>query len=284
MIPPVITLFDNTLLYPEPDDSIEPWATLSPQNVNTVEAEKDWYLYIDDKPREKVWIKIQTTWLGDLWMHLDYDKIGTLRTTDTYIALIWPASLYTQPMKSTITDVVLAPQTVHAKAVFDSPVTNRSYRIETSWLGDMWLVDPKRILSDITVLNEQLDLPTETLYMDEYDTANRLQRPTDAKFIPAQKVLALEKTVNNIYHVRPDDGSTFWINPSYAQPLGVKKINESIELNKNTIQYLFPTMAHPTFGVLSPQKVNAFEQWVILKEIIGTAFIVGVVICGSHRM
>jgi hypothetical protein len=259
-LPPVITLFDNTPLYPEPDESIEPWATLSPQDVNTIEAEKEWFVHTDGKP-EKRWIKIKTTWLGDLWIHLDIDKIGTLKPMDSYIALLWPAALYTQPVKSALTDVVLDSQTVHANAVFESPVTNRSYRIETSWLGDQWLVDPPRILVNMTVLNQEMDLPTETLYMDEYDTANRMQRPSDAKFIPAQKVFALEKTENNEYHVRSADGSTFWINPLYAQPVGAKESSEIIELTKDTALLLFPATSYPRFGLLSAQKVQAFVQW-----------------------
>jgi hypothetical protein len=97
--------------------------------------------------------------------------------------------------------------------------------------------------------------------MEEYDTANRMQRPSDAKFIPAQKVFAMEKTENGVYHVRGANGDTFWINPAYAQPVGAKSINETIELHTDTRQYLFPTMPFPRFGAISPQKVTAFEQW-----------------------
>lgn len=61
-LPPVITLLEETPLYAEPDDSLEPVTALSPQDVETVEAEEYWYA----KAGEKVWIRIKTTWAGNL--------------------------------------------------------------------------------------------------------------------------------------------------------------------------------------------------------------------------
>lgn len=258
-LPPVITLFHETPLYAEPDDSAEPVAALSPQDVETVEAEKDWY----GKRGDRVWIKIKTTWAGDLWMHLDYELIGAVKQADTNIALLWGAYLYTEPASSARTEAVLAPQTVHANAVFESPVAylSSAYRIETSWLGDMWVVSNPNMLSNMEIVNQDMDLPTETLYMEDYDTANRLQRPSDAKVIPPQRVFALEKTEDGIYHVRSQDGSVFWIKPEYAQPAGAEKIQESVELKKDASLYLFPTSTALRFGALTPQKVSAFEKW-----------------------
>ncbi|NRF94104.1 hypothetical protein HQN89_24590 [Paenibacillus frigoriresistens] len=259
-LPPVITLFEQTPLYSTPDDSLNPIVELSPQDVVTTDVEQAWYA----KQRgDKVWIRIKTTWAGDLWMHLDSDKIGVIKPIDTNIALLWSAALYTQPSLSTMTDAVLAPQTVHANAIFESPVSYlaNSYRIETSWLGDMWIVSNPHILTDMEVINQDMDLQTDTLYMEDYDTANRLQRPSDAKLIPPQKVFALEKTQYGTYHVQSQDGDTFWINPDYAQPFGAEKTNESLDLKVETILHLFPTMPFPTFGVLTPQKVTAFEKW-----------------------
>jgi hypothetical protein len=158
-----------------------------------------------------------------------------VKPIDTNIALLWSAALYTQPSLSTMTDAVL--------------------------LGDKWIVSNPHILTDMEVINQDMDLQTDTLYMEDYDTANRLQRPSDAKLIPPQKVFALEKTQYGIYHVRSQDGDTFWINPDYAQPFGAEKINESLDLKVETILHLFPTMPFPTFGVLTPQKVTAFEKW-----------------------
>ncbi|GAA4831592.1 hypothetical protein GCM10023310_06010 [Paenibacillus vulneris] len=261
VLPPVISLLENTYLYPEPDESVEPWAALTPQDVSTVEEDID-PSYLEADPQGKVWIKIKTTWLGDLWIHLDKEKVGILKPVDTYLALLWDARLYSEPTRSAMTEAVLSPQTVHANAVFESPFAmySSSYRIETSWLGDQWIVANPHYLR-VEVLNSELDLPTETLYMDEYDTGNRLQRPSDARFIPAQKVFAMEKTDNGVYHVRGQNGSIFWVNPQFAQPVGVKKIDETLELTKNTEQHLFPTMPFPAFGLISPQKVKAFEQW-----------------------
>lgn len=259
-IPPVITLLEQTPLYATTDESRKPFAALTPQDVTTVEAEQDWYT----KQRgEKVWIKIKTTWAGDLWMHLNYDRIGIVKPLDTNIALLWDSYLYTQPSLSTRTDAVLAPQTVHANAVFESPASylTNSYRIETSWLGDMWVVSQPQMLLDMEIVNQEMDLPTETLYMENYDTSNRLQRPSEVKMIPPQKVFALEKTQTGVYHVRSQDGNTFWIQPEFAEPVGAGAINERLTLSKDVRLYLFPTMPFPTFGVLSAQTVDAFERW-----------------------
>ncbi|WP_240420808.1 hypothetical protein [Paenibacillus periandrae] len=260
-LPPIITLFENTPLYPGPDESVDPSSIIAPQDVEAVEAEKDWYVTAQSGDPGKRWIKIKTTWLGEMWIHLDYNRIGTVKQADTNIALIWPAALYTEPVKAALTDVVLSPQTVHCNAMFITPGGNSAYRIETSWLGDQWLVNPNYILLDMEILNREMKLPTETLRLEDWDTAHRMQSPAEAHFIPPQTVFALEKTVSGEYHVRAEDGSTFWVNPAYAQPVGTKEINETIELSKNTLVHLVPTASLPIFGALTPQKVKAFQQW-----------------------
>lgn len=176
---------------------------------------------------------------------------------------MWDAYLYTQPVVSARTEAVLSPQTVHANAVFDSPFSlySASYRIETSWLGEMWLAANPNMLINMELVNQDMDLPTETLYMEAYDTAHRLQRPSDAKMIPPQRVFAMEKTEDGVYHVRSRDGSVFWIHPDYAQPAGGEKVKESIEVKESTGLYLFPTAPSLRFGMISPQTVNAFEKW-----------------------
>lgn len=259
-IPPIISLLKDTPLYPKQDESVEPWAVLSPQDVETVEAENEWYT---KESGEKVWVRVKTTWLGELWMHLEKEKIGVIKPIDSYILLLGPAQLYSQPVQSSKMDIVLTPQVLHANAIFDSSYSylTNSYRIETSWSGDQWLVSNPYMLVNVEVLNQEMVLPTETLYMEEYDTAYRLQRPSDARFIPPQKVFALERTENGEYHVRGENGDTFWIQPPYAQPAGSKKINETLELAKPTELHLFPKTSYPIFGLLSPQKVEAFEQW-----------------------
>lgn len=259
-LPPVITLLEETPLYAEPDDSLEPVAALSPQDVETVEAGPNWYAGSGDG---LFWIKIKTTWAGDLWVHLPYQTIGVIKPADTHIALLWGAYLYTQPVVSARTEAVLSPQTVHANAVFESPFSylSSSFRIETSWLGDMWVVANPHMLVNMEIINQSMELPTETLYMEDYDTGNRMQRPSDAKLIPPQHVFAMEKTENGVYHVRDREGNVFWIHPDYAQPYGAEKIKESIELKQSASLYLFPKAPSLRFGTLAPQTVAAFEKW-----------------------
>lgn len=258
-LPPVITLLEETPLYAEPDASLSPVAALSPQDVETVEAGASWYARTDDR----VWIKIKTTWAGNLWVNLHYQSVGVVKPVDTHIILLWGAYLYTQPLVSAQTEAVLSPQTVHANAVFESPFSYLStpYRIETSWLGDMWLVAVPRMLTNVEIVNQDMELPTETLYMEDYDSSYRMQRPSDAKLIPPQRVFAMEKTEQGVYHVRSQDGSVFWVHPDYAQPSGAEQIKESVELKQSVTLYMFPKAPSLRFGMLSPQTVTAFEKW-----------------------
>ncbi|GFZ75954.1 hypothetical protein GCM10008018_21660 [Paenibacillus marchantiophytorum] len=72
--PESVTLLEETPLYESQSEDGGSVATLSPQAVQVVGAEKQWF-YTND-PKSKAWIQIHTTWLGDLWAHIPINRIG----------------------------------------------------------------------------------------------------------------------------------------------------------------------------------------------------------------
>ncbi|TBL71199.1 hypothetical protein [Paenibacillus thalictri] len=260
-LPKVITLFEETPIYNKPDASLKPSATLSPQDVITVGAEKEWYARSYDPTHpdeEKRWVQIETTWLGPQWMRLHRSKIGAVKLLDTHIWLPDGASIYDEPFANDDAAAVLTPQTVHAKAAFESPQVSPLYLIETTWLGDKWLAPSVRHYTNIEKVEEDVVLPTETMISDLPEPA-RLGKYTDLWVIPAQTVKAYEKYYD-FYHIETSVGPK-WVNKQFAQPEGVRKTDEEITLTEPAVQYLYPHQPYPTFGLLSPQKVKAYEKW-----------------------
>ncbi|MGO4275421.1 hypothetical protein AB4Z22_37245, partial [Paenibacillus sp. TAF58] len=75
--PDAIVLTEETRLYQSRNDQVEPVASLSPQEVQVVNIEDKWF--VGDSRIGKAWVQIHTTWLGDLWIHIPINKIGTVR-------------------------------------------------------------------------------------------------------------------------------------------------------------------------------------------------------------
>lgn len=119
--------------------SSQPWASLSPQEVNVVSTQFDnnGYAY----PNDNTWIQIHTTWLGNMWIKVENTKIGVIRPMNADLNLKVATPLYDHPYREAANGAILSPQTVHAKAEFVSPSGLYAIQIETAWLGDRWLTD-----------------------------------------------------------------------------------------------------------------------------------------------
>ncbi|MDD9268834.1 hypothetical protein ACFPES_17480 [Paenibacillus sp. GCM10023248] len=74
--PPRIVLLEETPLYRSQSTKGGAVTALAPQEVEVAGAEERWF-YTND-PDSKAWIKIHTTWLGDLWAHIPVSRIGTV--------------------------------------------------------------------------------------------------------------------------------------------------------------------------------------------------------------
>jgi hypothetical protein len=140
-MPEIISLLDTTPLYSEPDSTKKSWASLSAQDVKVVQTQ------LGDSgfavPSGYTWIQIHTTWLGDVWIKVDNDKLGVIKPLNTDLSLAAATPLYNHPYREAANGAHLSPQTVHAKAEFVSPSGFYAIQIETSWLGDQWLIQPE---------------------------------------------------------------------------------------------------------------------------------------------
>ena len=138
-MPETISLLDTTPIYPEPDDTITPWASLTPQDVKVVRTQSGDDLYAI--PDGDTWIQIRT-WIGNMWIKLNNSKLGVIRPFDADLSLAAETPLYDHPYREAASGAKLSPQTVHAKAEFVSPSGFYAFQIET-WLGDRWLIQPE---------------------------------------------------------------------------------------------------------------------------------------------
>lgn len=156
-MPKTISLLDTTPLYAEPSyDFQEPLAKLSPQDVEVVSTHYGDQNYAS--PLSYTWVQIHTSWLGDLWIKVENRKLGVIRPLDLDIQLGEETPLYNLPYSESLNGASLSPQNVHAKAEFVSPSGFYAIQIETSWLGDQWLLQPN-VSSGIA---ETLSFPTAT--------------------------------------------------------------------------------------------------------------------------
>lgn len=136
-----ISLLDTTPLYAEPSfDVQEPLGALSPQDVEVVSTQ-----YGDEgyaSPLSYTWVQIHTTWLGNVWIKLENRKLGIIRPLNMEIQLGGETLLYNLPYPEASTGASLSPQNVRTKAEFITPSGFYAIQIETSWLGDQWLLQP----------------------------------------------------------------------------------------------------------------------------------------------
>lgn len=140
-MPETISLLDTTPLFPKPDDKLKSWASLRPQEVKVVRTQFGDSGYAN--PSGHTWIEIHTAWLGDMWIEEDNSKIGVIRPFDADLNLAVETPLYDHPYREAANGARLSTQTVHAKAEFVSPSGFNAIQIETSWLGDQWLLQPQ---------------------------------------------------------------------------------------------------------------------------------------------
>ncbi|NEW07638.1 hypothetical protein GK047_16680 [Paenibacillus sp. SYP-B3998] len=140
-MPETINLLDTTQLYPKPDSTIVSWDSLSPQKVEVVQTQFGDRDYAN--PSGFTWIQIRTTWLGNRWIKLKNTQIGVIRPFRADLNLASDTPLYDRPSIEAANGGGLSSQTVHTKAEFVSPSGFYAIQIESSWLGDQWLIYPQ---------------------------------------------------------------------------------------------------------------------------------------------
>ncbi|WP_282942256.1 hypothetical protein [Paenibacillus sp. RC67] len=261
--PESVTLLNNTTLYSVPDESTTPTAVLSPQEVKVTGAEKQWFLR-NSYPDSSKWLKIQTSWLGEQWIHLPIEQIGSIRSVDRY-SYHQGAALYDSPL---INPAVYPPASsgnasLHETGEFATPVST-SYRLETKD-GAKWTMNRGRTILPVTEPVE-LKLPTP-LFETPWPYQDK-----DPKMLMPQTITPLEKIEPEAglgnwmegvwYHVRVgnDDG---WFNKKYADPEDAKATEDSVKLGSDATRlYRFPgSYISLNSTVIAPQVVQALAYW-----------------------
>jgi len=139
-MPEIISLLEETPLYWEPNEKAESGASLSPQDVKVLGTQNGDRGFTVS--RSTTWIRIHTSWLGDMWIHVSNMKLGVIQPLELELELASETPLYSSPFPDAYTGASLSPQTVRANGQFVSPSGFYAVRIATSWLGDQWLIQP----------------------------------------------------------------------------------------------------------------------------------------------
>lgn len=224
--PKRVTLLEETPLYRSQSTKGGPAASLSAQEVEVVAAEKQWF-YTND-PTSKAWIKVHTTWIGDLWAHIPVNQIGTI------IKVQRKAHYYGLPSNSdlgTAMGVGEQKQDWSNSKAGDytiarefTTIYDRAFEVQTDQ-GATWTRD-KGV--PILSTNETMDIVREKLLI--HDVWDGLKK--EDAVIAGETVTVFEKIEERLYtgrgpypiwynstwyHVRSSKG-TGWINKNVGEP------------------------------------------------------------------
>lgn len=248
-LPKTITLLHETKLYAAPDEASPSGAALAPQDVETVEAEGDWY---NPFHGEKKWVKIKTSWLGDQWVHIDSHEIGWLVPKDEFLDVTGDMPLYNEPEYG-YTGAVLAGQIVHAKGIFYRHLQMPTWLLDT-WLGDKWFTPYNNL-----VIEGVTKATYETVTLQ--GEASLFAAPDNQPYIPNAATIAPQtlKAIarhGDFYKVVASEGKTGWVSTRFSQPPVVEPMDADIPLTEPTWLYAYPNL-QSLQSRLAPQTVHA---------------------------
>lgn len=246
--PKRITLLEETPLYRSKSTKGEPAASLSAQEVEVVTADKQWF-YTND-PSSKAWIKVHTTWLGDLWAHIPVNQIGTVHKVQR------KAHYYGLPANSDLSTAMgfgeQKQDWSNSKAGDYTTVRefttiyDRAFEIQTDQ-GTTWTRD-----KGVTILsaNETIAIVRETpLIHDVWDGYKK-----EDAVIKDETVTAFEKIEERLesgrgpysiwnnstwYHVRSSKG-TGWINKLFGEPESAIPVHWKVTVNDQKELFRYP--------------------------------------------
>ncbi|MZQ83043.1 hypothetical protein GQF01_13095 [Paenibacillus sp. 5J-6] len=260
--PQTIHLMTETSLYASPSEAARPTASLSPQDVTVVGAEKNWYRPAEPNYNPMHWLKIHTTWLGDQWIHLHLDEIGIY--TEMNNLAFYPGVNYqnspflhviTEPSDGLLTNIFVR-QTGQFRSLLGS-----TYSFETEH-GTKWAYGPGMLVQ----ASQQTIKRTKPYALFKYPSAYS----DIVSELPPGNLNVIETTVNddgfmtheNWYHVQNDQAEG-WFSPSYSEPEETSDDTESIVLhNGTTLIMRFPNSGIPLKnGQIGPQTLQPLAAW-----------------------
>jgi hypothetical protein len=268
--PKQITLLEETPLYRSQSTKGGPAASLSAQEVEVVAAEKQWF-YTND-PSSKAWIKVHTTWLGDLWAHIPVNQIGTVHKVQRkahYYGITSNSELGTAmgfgEQKQDWSDSKAGDYSIIREF---TTIYDRAFEIQTDQ-GTTWTRD-----KGVTILsaNETIAISHETpLIHDVWDGYKK-----EDAVIKGETVTAFEKIEERLesgrgpysiwnnstwYHVRSSKG-TGWINKLFGEPESSIPVRWKVKVNDQKELYRYPEIPFSSSTLLlRDQTVEVTEAW-----------------------
>ncbi|KRE99357.1 hypothetical protein ASG89_27745 [Paenibacillus sp. Soil766] len=262
--PETIYLTGETPLYQNQNDQVESIASLSPQEVQIVNIEDKWF--VGDSQIGKAWVQIHTTWLGDLWVHIPINRIGTVRPISQR------AHYNNEPYYYEVGTALQDNDHTGTNELADGRLTNGVYEViaelttvyDRSYLvrsadGDKWVRGVGTIITDT---NETLVLKVETpLFSDVWSTNNK--ELAVLKDVTVTAFETIQETFNGTwYHVRTSQGTTGWVNKRRAEPEDAIPVLWKIRLMGEKVPFRYPGV---NFDVHMPnlpaQTVTALAYW-----------------------
>ncbi|KRF11122.1 hypothetical protein [Paenibacillus sp. Soil787] len=268
--PKHITLLEETPLYRSQSTKGEPAASLSAQEVEVVAAEKQWF-YTND-PSSKAWIKVHTTWLGDLWAHIPVNQIGTVHKVQQkvhYYGLPANGDLSTAmgfgEQKQDWSDSKAGDYEIVREF---TTIYDRAFEVQTEQ-GTTWTRD-----KGVTILsaNETMEILREKpLIHVVWDGLKK-----EDAVIAGETVTVFEKIEERLwtgrgpypiwynstwYHVRSSKG-TGWINKSIGEPEGAIPVHWKVVVKDPKELQRYPETPFSSSSLLlRDQTVEVTEVW-----------------------
>ncbi|MNI02886.1 hypothetical protein D3C73_557760 [compost metagenome] len=273
--PKTITLVEETQLYASKSERGGSVASLSPQEVVVVGAEKQWFY--TNQPDSKVWIQIHTTWLGDLWAHIPVSRIGVVQTKQYKAHYNW---LYDgNDLASVVTGAIwkenAQAQKEGLKGDFNivgeyTTIYDRYFQVQTD-TGITWTIEKGISILDT---NETLEITKETPLLKDMWSYNPQQ---EIALLQGEKVTAFEKVTERLftgrgpypiwndstwYHVRTSKG-TGWINQLYGEPRSAVSVQWEVDLvDDQREMYRYPEIPFSSSTLLlRNQTLQVSEVW-----------------------
>ncbi|NOV04578.1 stalk domain-containing protein [Paenibacillus planticolens] len=267
--PERIMLLEETSLYRTKSTKGGAVAALSPQEVEVTDAQKQWF-YTND-PGSKAWIRVHTTWLGDLWAHIPVNQIGTVQKVQR------KAHYYNLPSKSELGAAMGVGQQQDWSNAKDgdfpivaefTTIYDRAFEVQTDQ-GTSWTRD-----KGVAILpaDETLKIVRETpLFPTVFGGL-----PKESAVLKDETVTVFEKIVEPLwsgrgpyeiwhnstwYHVRTSKG-TGWINKLVGEPESAVPVHWKVAIkDQKELQHYPEVPFNDTTLLLRNQTVEVTEAW-----------------------
>jgi hypothetical protein len=268
--PKRITLLEETPLYRSQNTKNGAVTALSPQEVEVIDAEKQWF-YTND-PNSKAWIKVHTSWLGDLWAFIPVKQIGTVQNVQR------KAYYSNLPSKSELGAAmgIGQQQMEWAKPIggeFEilhefTTIYDRAFEVQTDQ-GTVWTRD-----KGVTIqpADEQLKIVRDTpLFPTAFEAFVK-----ESAVLTDETVTVFEKIDEPLwtgrgpysvwhnstwYHVRSSKG-TGWVNKLVGDPESAVPIHWKVAIKDSKELYRYPDLPfNDTTLLLRNQTMEATEAW-----------------------